>query len=905
MVYRAKMEEQFNPITTLLGDSSLRLVFPSEISARFWRHRAVTGGYAKAVSARRFISWDRFKEEAFGLRETRKPVNGKIRRLFAYHLAEEQKVQPFLSQLLPRGTDSSTGSVAELIRLLPRLHTVLPAIAERKWPLADDIRLLADRYTLFLNEKGLYEPSLLTPDLETLEDTFVLCFPETLEDYSQYRNMLEGHSKIQILGVSDPPSPKITLYPDQREETSVLFSKIRSLLAEGVPPEEITITCPDIQKNRRYLEEYAHHYGLPLRFHTGRKLSEYSSVRMFRLLAETVSSSFSMDAVKNLLLNNALPWKELPRLRKLIQDGIETYVLRNWRDKEGAHGWEEQLRLGGKKESLELYRRLESSIRRIVSSPDFQEAGVRIQAFAGTFLDTSRWEESAVSQLKAFQRALEELNEFAETEAQYPELKPASPYSIWIASLEENSYVEQQPVRGISVYPYRATAGIHPSRHFIPFLTQNASRVTWDRGYPLNESQRRECGITDDDVSGIYLKLYLQSGTETIISCHEAGYTGPGLSPGYFVEARTEYKPAAEDAPDDPEEADIRFFNSTFKTAGERRLLPAPWQREGFLRFMETGGRPEKRTFLETPIPHAGLAEAVVQRFAESGDNGAISPTDLDAFWSCPFAFLFQRILGLNREEYAVIVRDHRKEGILLHAVLEEFSAGMAGKQFLAAETEEYRQHLEEIFLRVTASMREPLPIKPAWEASLEQMEQQLTKYPAAEAALFDGYTVMETEKKLGGCLQGIAVGGRVDRVSRGPAGEVLIIDYKKGLSLTAADMKPAKGAPASMQIPFYALLLQAKGICRQNDDLITGYFVASQGKFRIVSSSVPLPSSSGVRVMLKEDEFSALLCLTEEYIATMKKRVDRGDFRMSPEDCAPCGLRNLCRGRYVIKGEQ
>ena len=51
------------------------LVFPSEIAAEFWRRSATLPGAQRAIREDRFVSWDRFKEEAFEIRESALPVN--------------------------------------------------------------------------------------------------------------------------------------------------------------------------------------------------------------------------------------------------------------------------------------------------------------------------------------------------------------------------------------------------------------------------------------------------------------------------------------------------------------------------------------------------------------------------------------------------------------------------------------------------------------------------------------------------------------------------------------------------------------------------------------------------------------------------------------------------------------
>jgi RecB family exonuclease len=883
-------------IQSLLGQNSWRFVFPSEISARHWRHAALRLGKGRAVWGDRFLSWDRFKELAFGLSETRRPVNGIIRTLFAVHMAAENSTSPFLTRLLPADGSEAGGSVRELSRILPRLHTLVPRLEAKQWPLAADLRELHRRYSSFLEKNGLYEPTMLSPSLETLEHSYLLAFPETLEDFNAYRPWIEGHPRIELFSPNGENTIPIELHPNERMEASALFRNIRGLILDGVRPEEIAITLPDIENTRTFIEEAAHRYDIPLEFRTGRGLGEYSGVRFFRSLAELQGSSWEIGALKNLVLNAGVPWKEPEALRRLIRDGIEAYVVRNWRDSDGAHGWEEQLTLAGRKKSLTLYRRLNSALKTATSAGNFSDTAASLQAFIGTFLETSRWREESPIQLKAFQRALEILNDFTRAETGFPELRVPSPYAVWTAAIEEAGYVEQQPRSGIPVYPYRVSAGIFPRYHFLPFLTQESSRIVWDRGFPLNEAQREEAEISDDDVSRVYLRLYLGSGEQVRPSCSRQGYSGPGLPPGLFVENGLEAEAGSEEGLD-PETEDELFFREAFVPGSPA----SSWQQRGFSAFRETGGLARGWSLLDSPIPHAGLAEELKKRYLNNPRRKGISPTALDSFWSCPFAFLFTAILELPEEEYRPLVRDHRMEGILIHRVLEAFCRSLEQKPFLSAETESYRERLRAMLRSEENSMHGPRPLRPAWEASLSLLEELLLLYPEAEAKLFDGFTTALAERTLETEIDGIQVTGRIDRVARGPAGELLIVDYKKGFSLRSSELKGGDRTPATMQLPFYALLLEAVGTLSGKEELISAYYVAADGRYRILSSCRPLGRS---RSVLDEEEFRDLMRTTREHLSVMAARIAAGDFRSSSDTCAGCTLRSLCRERYVVRGE-
>lgn len=897
------MQQLKERILSLLEREERQFVFPSEISARFWRHAVVADDGPRAVWGDRFISWDRFKERCFGLREERRPVNTAIRTLFAVAGAEEQRRNPYLERLLPQGG----GGAGELARILPRLATLAPALEKAEWPIARDIKTVHRRYGEFLDRHGLYEPSLLKPSLERIDSPYLLCFPELLEDYPAYRIELEAHPQIDIFSIPQNAASGIELYGNEKNEVDTLCARIRSLIDQGWTSSSIAITLPALEENRSPLEEAARRYDLPLSFRSGRPLSEYASVRLFSLIDELVSSSFELNRMKNLLLNRALPWRERENFQRLVREGIESYVVRNWREGSRERGWEEQLAKagkGGKGESLELYRKLHKGLTLLTSAPSFADLAGRMQAFAGSFLDTDRWLSAAPAQLYAFQHALEVLKSFVRVEAEFPELSASSPYGVWIEALSSQNYVEQQREEGIPVYPYRVSAGISPAYHFIPFLTQDSARVSWDRGYPLNEAQRAAAEISDEDATDAYLKLYLASGEKVYASCAAEGYRGPGLAPGLFVESGLEEYPEA--APDyappfDPEKEDAEFFFGREEEVPSR--FSTPWQSRGFLFFAAAGASPRSAELLETPLAHTGLARELRDRFFDRKEKHGISATDLDAFIACPFAFLFRHIFGLDEKEYVPITRDYRREGTLLHKILEEFISTLPDGRFLSSRLGEYEERIlaiaEELFTRYE---KRPRPIAPAWRASTEEIRRFVRRFPAAEAKLFDGYAPVESEDELIDTIGGVPAAGRIDRISRGPGGELLIVDYKRSFKLTRGDLDPVQGSPATLQLPFYRLLLESRGRIGSQDEVITAYYSASDGRYKVLSDDVDPKRSKPI---LSEEKFQHLLSLTEQKLTEMQTRIERGDYRSDPEECAGCPLRALCRGRYILRAEK
>ena len=74
-----------------LTDCASVFVFPSEITARFWLKKSFQYSSSRAVSAKRFQSWDQFKKSVFRYPADLKPVNQALRILFIDRLLEENR----------------------------------------------------------------------------------------------------------------------------------------------------------------------------------------------------------------------------------------------------------------------------------------------------------------------------------------------------------------------------------------------------------------------------------------------------------------------------------------------------------------------------------------------------------------------------------------------------------------------------------------------------------------------------------------------------------------------------------------------------------------------------------------------------------------------------------------------
>jgi len=290
------------------ADDSVVFVFPSDVAAGLWLEAALAITGRDTLPARRFIAWDRFKERAVQASVAGKePVSATIRKLYALDLARRNREsrEPIFASIIPAAFAESGAAFAPWIaKILPSL-----ALLERKRRTAGtsraagadgedrDLALLKADYARFLDAEELFEPSWQIPPLKDTGDRFIIFFPEAIEDFAEYAELLRDAPFVRTVSVfqatHDPESgdnPAQTAYPAQakspaaqpgeldfgpegdadddapiaacgntieeplalsayattRDEFKALALAIEDLLRAGASPESIAVSVPDL-----------------------------------------------------------------------------------------------------------------------------------------------------------------------------------------------------------------------------------------------------------------------------------------------------------------------------------------------------------------------------------------------------------------------------------------------------------------------------------------------------------------------------------------------------------------------------------------------------------------------------------------------------------------------------------
>ncbi|GHV73415.1 hypothetical protein AGMMS49940_07170 [Spirochaetia bacterium] len=242
-----------------------------------------------------FIAWDTFKRESIrAQRSERKSVPTVLRKMFVSRLVRENAENckagkpPLFSTLIPAeyayaGASfvswftgilpqlgswfkKTTGLAVENIAGETSLHDAvedediqgLTAEGSPLDPNDRDLYTLTVRYKRFLDEHGLFEPAWETPPFTDTGKRCFIFFPESLTDFSEYRELLEKAAHVTIVrlaesGATDTP-PQTYFYTNSRSEIAEAALYIRALHEhKGAAFEDIVVSIPDAENYEPYV----------------------------------------------------------------------------------------------------------------------------------------------------------------------------------------------------------------------------------------------------------------------------------------------------------------------------------------------------------------------------------------------------------------------------------------------------------------------------------------------------------------------------------------------------------------------------------------------------------------------------------------------------------------------------
>ncbi len=875
--------------------SNATFIFPSEVVAASWR-ACISGGFGKAIWSDRFISWDKFKEIVFSQEQEKEPVNTIVRTLYVLDLLQKNRDGQHLKRIVPIGASASPGITAFVRRLLPLYKAIelaiLPQAHKLDPPLAEDLEYLTEDYQKFLDKNGFFEPSSLDIVPKDITDREYVCiFPEVIEDFDEYENELRRFPGFQTITTEIREKVWFHQYTTAVQEIDSVLTRIEELLDNGVPYQNIAVTCAS-PESLEYLLQKADLREVPLTNRQGKSALEYPGGKLFSLISSCRPDDMSFANLRDFLLYQGIPWENTAKHKLLLSECVRSHWIGNYRGddpllsrlgKITLQDADEQEKL---KTAVDYLAGLFKAVRGIHQAPDFTVLKKRLSAFINTYLRFYSAEK--ISQL-VIEYSLYFAGKLAEEAEKLRALKITNPFSVWISLLKDSIYVPRDLLSGIPVYPYKVSAGINVDYHFVVSLTQGAVKAVKKRFPFLHDDQEAALGLEPNNMTDQFLELYALSGKEVTISGSERGFHGTSLVPGYFLKNASVSKVSSENT----EAKDLYDAEYPLWAGSAGSIMKKTYKRqaEGFRFFQGRGKLSKEDDFTLSPVEDKKAAEALTadRKFVQ---EKKISATQLGLYAKCPFSYFLQYYWGLEERDFTPIIQDHPFIGLLQHAAVQRFFRSFQEgpeKRFRKMDLPQYKEKMRTIVSSLFLEFEEQgknLPRVP-WNILEEQCKKDCMEFLELEAATFPDFRHVYEEKGAEAPIAGTEYkySGRMDRVAEGKSGKI-IIDYKKG-KISKKQFQYTEKNPA-FQAPLYIILGKM-----ENWKIDSVYYYSFK-------------ESKYVKIYdLKkdEDELTAVQSMIDDTAAELAEKRDSLDFSL-PEDfeCNSCDFRAVCREKYVLR---
>ena len=250
-------------------------IFPTDIAASRWADhllRLKTGNCSEAcgtIAMNKFMAWDVFKQNSIKSKvQNKKSIPSALRKIFVSRLVREnaeavrlEKEPVFSSLIRVQWAGLAAQFTPWLAGILPQLGTwfnkvtgltidnILKEDSARiasKFEGDDkDMYILAFRYAQFLDIYSLFEPAWEKPPFNDEGKECFIFFPESLSDYSEYRELLVSSKYVKTIGASDTEKQKSDafFYTNSRSEITEAALYIRALHEkQGIAWDSITVS---------------------------------------------------------------------------------------------------------------------------------------------------------------------------------------------------------------------------------------------------------------------------------------------------------------------------------------------------------------------------------------------------------------------------------------------------------------------------------------------------------------------------------------------------------------------------------------------------------------------------------------------------------------------------------------
>jgi len=909
-------------------------IFPTNVAASRWADRLLRLRRGGTVAMDKFIAWDTFKRESIRSKvANRQSIPAVLRKMFISALVRENAEQcaqnkpPVFSSLIrtqwARQADSFIGW---LVEILPQLGAWRgkgnAATAENDLTGDDrDLFTLASRYAQFLDKHNLFEPAWETPPFEDTGRECFIFFPESLSDFSEYKELLAASKHVKTISINDADAEQhpynVFFYTNSRSEITEAALYILALRHnQNVAWDSISVSIPDNEHYGPYLLREFENRNIPCVMQSGKPLNAYPAGRFFTALANCAAADYSFASIKELLLNQHLPWKDNDTIQELIDFGINNNCISSWieeteGDNTSINVWEDAFThpLGGiNPQTRRFFGDLKHRVNALCRAGSFADIRRNYFAFRERFFDMENclYETNLI-----LSRCISELTYLVEIEKSFPDIRIPGHYAFFTGYLAETNYLAQQSSSGVAILPYRTAAPAPFDCHIILGASQSSLSAVFSPLAFLPKSKREQMGIFDNDASLAFIKLHqFNSRLPAAFFCAEqtfSGYTVPHSILGTNALGKNTLDSSAKPMQcygDDPKwktqfAADLyrtesNFYASLHSTGqNHMQLTVTPSlhanQKQGFLQWQSRNNY--AANIADALTAEHPLLRAIREKFCyndEYKDKISVSSSSLALYFQCPLLWVFSRLLKLEHVEVETGLMASNITGDVYHAILNLFLESLknTGETIAAPVNIDLLAHNVETvfnaFPRLPHSERQVMSMLTARllqaEKSLffKRLEDFLTEFTSR----FAGYKVVASEENYTLPKDNYFLNGRIDCILETENGSLVIVDFKTKYKLQ-------KGV-FDFQLPLYLRLAEES----YQKETHSGIF------FSIIDAR----SYNGV--MRENENFNDIMGEFDRKTRQFAEEVSAGSFSFFPpqrEQCLDCDHNKVCRTLYQV----
>jgi len=906
-----------------VADNKCVFVFPTQTACELWADKAISIGSTKAVATQRFIAWDEFKSTSVrGVTQDKSAIPATLRKIFVHMLIERNAKEHFFSNLIPTEyADSASNFAAWISSLLPSLaqwkkrseKSTLEKDEEDK-----DLDKLYSLYKEFLDQRKLFEPAWEMPPLRDDGNKYFIFFPEILMDWSEYKEILESGSNIEIIEVpkiEEEEKPICHFFANSREELRNMAIYLRKIHQEkNIPWNKIAISVPDMETYEPYIERELSLYMIPCVLRNGKPLTQSGAGNFFLQAAECAQSNFSFESLKTLLLNNELPWKEKDLNEQLIVFGQENNCLCSYEYKgKKTDVWEEAFKMSGKEERLfNFYKKLKQDITNLSNATSFKNIRTQYFILRNDFFDMSV---CPVFSDFIMSRCISELSSLIDLEEEYPDCTVSAPYSFFTDYIKDKMYVEQTQELGVQILPYRLSAAAPFEVQLVIDASQSSLGITYKQLGFLNDVKRQALGFKEDpNVSDLFITLYhLCAGQESYFSAASKTFSGYGISHAFFKEANHIPSEKNYTPPNIAEDSDFYTAEKNWMLQKENSNFPpqiTSVEKEGFCSWEENQceEESEKEATLPQGISRERLKEIFQSKYCKQGAL-QISATMLRKFYECPRSFLFDSVMSLKEKNNEAELMDYFAMGDLYHKILELFCKALAKNDLpLTAPdgmlSDEYKAILDESIKDAIEGFKASPLAKQLMVTTKDALTQVMTSTVSSFCKSFEGCKVVESEAKYSYTNKDpqYICTGKIDCLLKNEdQAEFILVDFKSSdNSIPKESFYFSEDVQVpDFQMPVYLNLLSKAENPKNVENCV--FFSIKDYKVRGVTGSL---------FCKEEIDFLPTMEKVDSLINDFCGRIKNldfsiKDFDIEAETCRSCAYKSVCRRTFTVAGAE